>query len=78
MAEIRFGIDRDGFGVALITAFVGLAFNHGVAATELASFLHFPVDQASFIYQDIVAKRRATRYLHARPALVEAVAEIPI
>lgn len=52
------------------------AFNHGVHEEELALFLNVPQAQASFIYQDIVAKRRATRYLHAAPVLVEPVAEI--
>lgn len=52
------------------------AFNHGVPAAELAAFLAIPESQAAFIYKDIVAKRLATRYLHASPVLVEQVAEI--
>jgi len=32
--------------------------------------------QAELVYRDIDAKRRATRYLHARPQLMEAVPEL--
>ena len=49
------------------------AFNHDVPEELLALFLNVPSSQASFIYQDIVAKRRAARYLHAAPILVEPV-----
>ena len=49
------------------------AFNHDVPEEQLALFLNVPSSQASFIYQDIVAKRRAARYLHAAPILVEPV-----
>jgi NAD+ synthase len=52
------------------------AFNHGIGTEELAAYLAIPVVQASFIYKDIVAKRSATRYLHAQPMLVEPVTEI--
>ena len=52
------------------------AFNHGIAAADLAGYLEIPAAQAAFIYKDIVAKRSATRYLHAGPALVEPVPEI--
>lgn len=52
------------------------AHNHGVPAAELAEFLGIPVERAQFVYGDIEAKRRATVYLHARPWLVEDIAEI--
>ncbi len=52
------------------------AFNHAVPSAELAHFLALPLEQAAFIYTDIVAKRRATRYLHAAPVLMEPVTEI--
>lgn len=52
------------------------AFNHDVPAIDLATYLNVPADRANLIYKDIAAKRYATRYLHARPALVEPVAEI--
>ena len=54
------------------------ALNHGVPAIELAAHLKFPLAQAEFIYNDIAAKRHATRYLHAAPVLVEPVAEIQV
>jgi NAD+ synthase len=52
------------------------AFNHGIEPGELGEYLAIPAPQAAFIYKDIVAKRSATRYLHAKPLLVEPVTEI--
>lgn len=52
------------------------ALNHGVAETELAAVLDISADKAAFIYKDIQAKRRTTRYQHAKPYLIEPVAEI--
>jgi len=49
------------------------AFNHERPAGELAESLEISEDEARFVYADIQAKRRATHYLHARPALVEPV-----
>jgi NAD+ synthase len=48
-----------------------------VPAEDVASFLQIPAAQAAFVYKDIIAKRLATRYLHARPMLVEQGPEIP-
>ena len=50
--------------------------NHGIAADELAEFLHSSDEQAEWIYSDIKAKRNATKYMHASPVLVEPVTEI--
>ncbi len=52
------------------------AFERGFPASELAEYLGTGVDQASHVYRDIVAKRAATRYLHAAAALVEPVAGV--
>jgi NAD+ synthase len=52
------------------------ALNHGRPAAELAIVLGITETQAQRVYQDIEAKRRTTRYLHAKAALVEAVTEI--
>jgi NAD+ synthase len=49
------------------------AHNQGRPVRELAQRLSLSETQAGFIYDDIAAKRRATRYLHARPQLVEPV-----
>jgi NAD+ synthase len=68
--EFYFALDYTKMDVAL------WALNHGVSATELAAHLKIAPEQAEFIYNDIAAKRRATRYLHAGPVLVEPVAEI--
>lgn len=50
--------------------------NHGVPASQLAAFLDSSVEQAEWIYNDIKAKRNATKYMHASPVLIEPVTEI--
>jgi NAD+ synthase len=52
------------------------AYNHGIAAADLAEFLQIDKLQADFIYKDIGNKRRTTHYLHASAVLVEDVPEI--
>jgi NAD+ synthase len=52
------------------------ALNHDVAATELALALKISPQQAEWVYEDIRAKRRSTRYMHLPPQLVVAVPEI--
>jgi NAD+ synthase len=52
------------------------AHNAGVPAAEVADVVGLTVDQVERVFRDIVQKRRATRYLHAYPLLVEAVEEI--
>jgi NAD+ synthase len=52
------------------------ALNHNVPSRELAAFLGLRPEQAEHVYADIQAKRRTTSYLHARPFLVEPVAEV--
>jgi NAD+ synthase len=52
------------------------ARNHGVPAGEAAPVLGLTPEQVERVYRDIDAKRRATRYLHAAPLLVEKVAEV--
>ena len=52
------------------------ALNHGIGAERLASVLGISPEQAGHVYDDIRAKRRATRYLHERPLLLGSVPEI--
>jgi NAD+ synthase len=52
------------------------AHNHGVPAIDVAAALGLTEDQAKYIYTDIESKRRATKYLHARPVLIEPVLEV--
>jgi NAD+ synthase len=52
------------------------ALNHGVPAAELAGALSLTPQQAEWIYQDIAAKRRTTRYMHLPPQLIDEVAEL--
>ena len=52
------------------------ALNHRIAAEPLAQSLGLTVDTVRHVYDDIRAKRRATRYLHTRPLLLDSVPEI--
>jgi NAD+ synthase len=49
------------------------AHEHGRDAAELARALGITEERATYVYRDIEAKRRTTRYLHLKPVLVEAV-----
>lgn len=51
-------------------------YNHGRSTGELAAALSVSEQQARNVYRDIEAKRRATRYMHMKPVLVEAVPEL--
>ncbi len=68
--EFYFALTYDKMDVAL------WAHNHGIAIEALAAYLKITNDDAKFIYNDIAAKRLATKYLHAGPVLVEPVHEI--
>ena len=52
------------------------AYNHGVAASAVAPVVGITPEQVERVFKDIEAKRRATRYLHSRPLLVDAVTEV--
>jgi NAD+ synthase len=52
------------------------AHNHQVPVAQLAAALEIDENKAAPVYKDIEVKRETTRYLHAKPLLVEAVAEI--
>lgn len=52
------------------------AFNHQVPASEAARVVGLSAEQVERVYKDIESKRRATRYQHARPLLVEPVGEV--
>jgi len=70
---------QDEFYFALPYAKMDLALwalNHGHSAAELAEVLEIDEKHAEFIYKDIANKRKATRYMHAAPVLVEDVTEI--
>jgi len=70
---------QDEFYFALPYAQMDLALwahNHGRPAAELAEALGISETQAERVYRDIEAKRRTTRYLHAKARLIEAVTEI--
>jgi NAD+ synthase len=50
--------------------------NNGVSQPEVAAVVGLTVEQVQRVYDDIDNKRRATRYLHRRPQLVEDVLEL--
>ncbi len=52
------------------------ALNHGVSAEEVAPAVQLSPAQVEKVFKDIAAKRRATRYGHLGPLLVEPVAEV--
>lgn len=52
------------------------ALNHGYEPAALASAIGITPEQAANVYRDIEAKRRATRYMHLKPQLVEPVNEL--
>jgi len=51
------------------------AVNHEVPADDVAGVVGLTAAQVEMVFRDIGAKRRATRYLHVRPALVDQVFE---
>nr|WP_249811503.1 NAD(+) synthase [Bradyrhizobium sp. 149] len=51
------------------------AVNHGISADKVAEALGMATAQVQKVFKDITSKRRATRYLHTRPLLVDAVIE---
>lgn len=50
--------------------------NHGIPAEDVASAVGLTVEQTNRVYDLIDSRRRATRYLHMQPLLVEKVDEI--
>jgi NAD+ synthase len=70
--EFYFALPYDKMDLAL------WAHNHQIAAADLAQVLNISEEQANFIYTDIDSKRRATAYLHAKPELVNVVAEVVV
>lgn len=68
--EFYFALPYDKMDLAL------WAHNHGVDAGQLAEVLGIDAEHARLIFADIEAKRRTTHYLHAKPYLIEDVAEI--
>ena len=70
--EFYFSLPYDQMDLAL------WARNHERPASELAEGLGIEQSRAEFLYSDIDSKRRATKYLHARPALIEPVNEVHV
>jgi NAD+ synthase len=64
--EFYFALPYDQMDLAL------WSHDHKMPAAALAKALGIAEQQAQWIYQDIAAKRRTTRYLHLRPVLIDA------
>jgi NAD+ synthase len=47
--------------------------NHRVPAEEVAPVVGLATAQVERVFRDIEAKRRASRYLHMRPMLIEPI-----
>lgn len=54
------------------------ALNNGRSAAELAQAIGITEAQAQNVFRDIQAKRKATRYMHLKPVLVEGVPELKL
>jgi NAD+ synthase len=54
------------------------ALNHAVPAAQLAAVIEITAQQAEWVYDDIRAKRRATRYMHLRPQLMADIPELHV
>jgi NAD+ synthase len=52
------------------------AVNNGIPAEQLAPVVDLTPVQVQRVFKDIDAKRRATRYLHLRPLLIDQVPEV--
>lgn len=50
--------------------------NHGYTAAEVAPHVGLEPEQVEKVYADIETKRESTAYLHAKPVLMEEIAEI--
>src|SRR4029453_3197901 len=50
--------------------------NQGYSANEVAAVTGLRPDQVEYVYRDIAAKRKATRYQHRHPLLIEPIDEI--
>ena len=68
--EFYFTLPYDKMDIAL------WCVNNNISYEKLASMVNINMDSAKFLYQDILGKRKTTRYQHMRPILIEPVNEI--
>ena len=67
--EFYFSLPYDKLDVCLY------GMNHGIDAEQIAAALDLTTQQVEWVYRDIEAKRKVSRYLHASPLLVESIHE---
>ena len=65
--EFYYGLPYDKMDVAIY------AYNHNLPIEDLAKELNVSNESAQAIYNDIVAKRKTTKYMHLAPVLIENV-----
>jgi NAD+ synthase len=53
------------------------AHNNGLGAGAVAEVVGLSTEDVERVFRDIEQKRRATRYLHLPPLLLEPVSEVP-
>jgi len=53
-------------------------WNHRIPAADVAAVADLTEAQVDWVYRDIEAKRRATRYLHSKPLLIEDMPEVGV
>ena len=68
--EFYFSLPYDRMDICLY------GLNHRIAIADVARASSLTVEQVERVWADIAAKRKATRYLHQPPLLVEAVPEL--
>ncbi len=52
------------------------AYNHNISAAEACGAADLTEEQATWVFKDILTKRRTTRYLHLSPILIEGVDDV--
>ena len=68
--EFYFALPYDKMDLAL------WSLNNSIPASDLADLLDVSKAQAQFVYDDILSKRKTTKYQHSRPLLIESVDEV--
>ncbi len=52
------------------------AYTNGTPIAEVAEGMKLTEEQVQWVYKDIEAKRRTTRYLHLPPVLIEDIPNV--
>ena len=69
--EFYFSVPYDKMDICMF------GLNHGVSAQLVAEATDLTAEQVNRVWQDIEAKRKATKYLHTPPVVVTSTADMP-